>query len=60
VLARLAEATSIGQTDWGQGIHARCRALLSDGQHAEDSYREAADRLSRARLRPDLSTTSWW
>ena len=27
-LSRLAEATSIGQTDWGQGIYARCRALL--------------------------------
>ena len=30
-LGRLAEATSVGQTDWGQGIYARCRALLSDG-----------------------------
>src|SRR5262249_24650915 len=27
---RLAEATSIGQTDWAQGIYARSRALLSD------------------------------
>ena len=54
-LTRLAEATSIGQTDWGQGIYARCRALLRDGQHAEDSYREAVDRLSRTRLRPDLA-----
>jgi hypothetical protein len=36
-----------------RGIHARCRALLSDGQHAEDSCREAVDRLSRTRLRPD-------
>ncbi len=54
-LARLAEATSIAQTDWAQGIHARCRALLSDGQHAEDCYREAVDRLSRTRLRPELA-----
>ena len=30
-LDRLAEATSIGQTDGGLGIHARSRALLSDG-----------------------------
>jgi DNA-binding CsgD family transcriptional regulator len=54
-LARLAEATSIGQTDWGQGIHARCRALLSDGQNAERGYRDAVDRLGRTRLRPDLA-----
>ena len=54
-LARLAEATSIGQTDWGQGIYARCRALLSDGQDAEGWYREAVGRLSRTRLRPELA-----
>jgi DNA-binding CsgD family transcriptional regulator len=54
-LGRLAEATSVGQTDWGQGIYARCRALLSDGQDAEGFYREAVDRLSRTRLRPDLA-----
>ena len=54
-LGRLAEATNVGQTDWGQGIYARCRALLSDGQDAEGFYREAVDRLSRTRLRPDLA-----
>jgi DNA-binding CsgD family transcriptional regulator/tetratricopeptide (TPR) repeat protein len=54
-LGRLAEATSIGQTDWGQGIYARCRALLSDGAAADELYREAVDRLSRTRLRPELA-----
>ena len=54
-LGRLAEATSAGQTDWGQGIYARCRALLSDGQDAEGWYREAVDRLRRTRLRPELA-----
>jgi DNA-binding CsgD family transcriptional regulator len=54
-LGRLAEATSIGQTDWGQGIYARCRALLSDGQDAEDRYREAIGRLSRTGFRPELA-----
>jgi DNA-binding CsgD family transcriptional regulator len=54
-LSRLAEATSIGQTDWGQGIHARCRALLSDGQDAEDGYREATGRLGRTGFRPELA-----
>ena len=54
-LGRLAEATSVGQTDWGQGIYARCRALLSDGQDAEGFYREAVDRLSRTGFRPELA-----
>jgi DNA-binding CsgD family transcriptional regulator len=54
-LGRLAEATSVNQTDWGQGIHARCRALLRDGQDAEGWYREAIDRLRRTRLRPELA-----
>jgi DNA-binding CsgD family transcriptional regulator len=53
-LGRLAEATSIGQTDWAPGIYARCRALLSDGQNAEGWYRQAVDRLSRTRLRTEL------
>jgi DNA-binding CsgD family transcriptional regulator len=54
-LGRLAEATSIGQTDWAPGIYARCRALLSDGQNAEGWYRQAVDRLSRTRLRTELA-----
>src|SRR5689334_696694 len=54
-LDRLAEATSISQTDWGPGIHARSRALLSDGEDAETSYREAIDRLSRTPLRRELA-----
>jgi DNA-binding CsgD family transcriptional regulator len=54
-LARLAEATSIGQTDWASGIYSRCRALLSDGQDAERFYREAIDRLSRTRFLPELA-----
>jgi ATP/maltotriose-dependent transcriptional regulator MalT len=54
-LRRLAEATSVGQTDWGQGIYARCRALLSSGADAEGWYREAIERLGRTRLRPELA-----
>jgi DNA-binding CsgD family transcriptional regulator len=54
-LARLAEATGVGQADWGQGIYARCRALLSDGENAEGCYREAIERLSRTSLRPELA-----
>jgi DNA-binding CsgD family transcriptional regulator len=54
-LTRLAEATSVGRTDWGLGIYARCRALVSGGQDAEDAYREAVDRLSRTGFRPELA-----
>ena len=41
--------------DWALGIHARSRALLSEGEAAERSYREAIERLGRTRLRPDLA-----
>jgi DNA-binding CsgD family transcriptional regulator len=54
-LDRLAEATSISQTDWGPGIHALSRALLSDGEDADASYREAIERLGRTPLRPELA-----
>jgi len=36
-------------------IHARSRALLSDGEDAEISYREAIERLGRTPLRPELA-----
>jgi DNA-binding CsgD family transcriptional regulator len=54
-LDRLAEATSIGDGDWGLGVLARSRALGSEGEAAESSYREAIDRLGRTRLRPELA-----
>jgi DNA-binding CsgD family transcriptional regulator len=54
-LGRLAAATSAADTDWALGIHARSRALLSDGETAEASYREAIDRLGRTPLRPELA-----
>jgi DNA-binding CsgD family transcriptional regulator len=54
-LGRLAEATSAGQTNLGQGIYARCRALVSDGADAEGWYREATARLSRTGIRTELA-----
>jgi DNA-binding CsgD family transcriptional regulator len=54
-LERLAEATSAAETDWGLGIAARSRALLSEGETAERLYREAIERLGRTRLRPELA-----
>jgi DNA-binding CsgD family transcriptional regulator len=54
-LVRLADATSIGQTDWAQGIYARSRALVSDDEDAERWYREAVDRLGRTGFRPEFA-----
>jgi DNA-binding CsgD family transcriptional regulator len=54
-LARLAETTQPCGTDVALGIEARCRALLSDGATTDGLYREAIDRLSRTRLRPELA-----
>jgi DNA-binding CsgD family transcriptional regulator len=59
-VARVAEAaldvaTAASGTDWGLGVHARSRALVSEGDVAERWYREAIDRLARTRLRPELA-----
>jgi DNA-binding CsgD family transcriptional regulator len=52
---RLEEITSACDTDWAQGILARSRALLSEGETAERLYRESIRSLSRTRLRVDLA-----
>ncbi len=54
-LERLAATTRPAGTDFGLGIEARSRALVSEGDAAEDLYREAIDRLSRTQLRPELA-----
>jgi DNA-binding CsgD family transcriptional regulator len=54
-LERLAQVTQGCGTDFALGIEARCRALLSDVDSADEQYREAIDRLSRTRARPDLA-----
>ena len=48
-------ATTPCRTDWGLGIQARCRALVSEGESAERLHREAIERLGRTRLRPELA-----
>jgi DNA-binding CsgD family transcriptional regulator len=52
---RLTGATAAGDADWGLGIAARCRALVSQGEAAEALYVEAIDRLGRTPLRPELA-----
>ncbi len=54
-LKRLAETTRPSGTDFGLGMEARSRALVSKGEVAEGFYREAIDRLGRTRLRPELA-----
>jgi DNA-binding CsgD family transcriptional regulator len=54
-VARLAETTRPGGTDFGLGVEARSRALVSDGAAAECLYREAIDRLGRTQLPPELA-----
>jgi DNA-binding CsgD family transcriptional regulator len=54
-LQRLSETTRTSGTDWALGIEARSRALVSDGEAADSLYREAIDRLGRARLCLDLA-----
>jgi len=53
-LGRLSESTRASGTDWALGIEARSRALLAEGDGAETLYREAIDRLGRARLRVEV------
>ena len=54
-LGRLSAMTVIEGSDWAKGLEARSRALVSEGQEAEQSYAEAVGRLGRTRLRPELA-----
>jgi DNA-binding NarL/FixJ family response regulator len=54
-LERLVESADASATDWGLGIAARSRALLSEREAAEEHYAEAIDRLGRTRLRAELA-----
>jgi DNA-binding CsgD family transcriptional regulator/tetratricopeptide (TPR) repeat protein len=51
----LSRSARAGGSDWGLGVEARSRALLSDGDAAEHLYQEAIERLERTRLRVDLA-----
>jgi DNA-binding CsgD family transcriptional regulator len=54
-LRRLAETTTPSATDWGLGVEARSRALLSEGDAAERLYLESIEHLSRTRVRAELA-----
>jgi DNA-binding CsgD family transcriptional regulator len=50
---RLAGSANTSETDWGRGIFARSRALVSRGEVAERQYRESIESLGRTVLRPE-------
>jgi tetratricopeptide (TPR) repeat protein len=52
---RFVVATEASGSDWARGIEARSRALVNEGDTADGLYREAVDRLTRTRLRPELA-----
>ena len=54
-LERLSDTTRASGTDWGLGMEAVSRALLSDDAAAEGLYREALDRLGRTRVQVALA-----
>ncbi|MEW2290787.1 AAA family ATPase [Streptomyces sp. NPDC047841] len=54
-LREVADATELCDTDWAQGLLARCRALVSEGAVADGLYREAIERFGRTGLHPDLA-----
>jgi DNA-binding CsgD family transcriptional regulator len=54
-LDQLSEWIQAGGTDWGLGVEARSRALLSDGEQADRLYLEAIGRLGQSGMRPDLA-----
>jgi DNA-binding CsgD family transcriptional regulator len=54
-LEQLSEMTQPSGSDYGLGLQARSRALLSERDVAERLYREAIERLGRTRLRGELA-----
>jgi ATP/maltotriose-dependent transcriptional regulator MalT len=54
-LERLTERTRATPTEWALGIEARVRALLSEGDAVERSYRTSLAHLARTRLRVEVA-----
>jgi predicted ABC-type transport system involved in lysophospholipase L1 biosynthesis ATPase subunit len=50
-LRRISAKTRAAGTDWAMGIEARSRALLADGDAAENAFRVAVERLGRSSVR---------
>jgi DNA-binding CsgD family transcriptional regulator len=55
ILEWLSERTRATPTEWVLGIELRGRALLTEGEVAEECYRESIERLGRSRVRAQLA-----
>jgi DNA-binding CsgD family transcriptional regulator len=55
--ARLAESTAASGTAWAAAVENRCRALISEGSHAESLFTKAIDQLAPTDLRLDFART---
>ena len=53
-MERLAKHT-LSDSDWAAGVEARCRALVSEDEEAEQWYAEAIERLARTPVRIELA-----
>jgi len=51
----LSERTRVTRTAWVLGIEARVRALASEGDAADEFYRESVELLGRTRVRAELA-----
>jgi DNA-binding CsgD family transcriptional regulator/tetratricopeptide (TPR) repeat protein len=56
-LESLSERTRVISSPWASGIEARVRALLSEGEVAENLYRQSIAHLSATRVRLELART---
>jgi DNA-binding CsgD family transcriptional regulator len=54
-LSERTEGTRVTPSEWALGIQARVRALLSDGETAENLYRASIAHLGRTRVRVQLA-----
>jgi DNA-binding CsgD family transcriptional regulator len=54
-LERLAATTQPADSDFARGVEARSRALLSDGEEADELYRESIEAFTRTERRPELA-----
>jgi DNA-binding NarL/FixJ family response regulator len=56
-LARLSERATASGTAWARGLLARARALVANGDEADEHFRLALDELSRSTVATDTART---
>ena len=56
-MARLSERATASGTGWARGLLARARALVANGDEADEQFRLALDELSRSTIATDTART---